>query len=89
MNYKEILSELKIIGFDEIFKKDIELNFSESFIKRLNETNKIHSPASLIRTLISQYEAGSEKWEFWRKVLVYYLNPVFVRTKEMLPIINL
>lgn len=85
MTYKEVLADLKIIGYDEIFKQDIESNFSESFLERLNRTDRIHSPGSLIRTLISEHEAGSEKWEFWRKVFIYFINPEFVRKKEMLP----
>lgn len=85
MTYEECLNELSLIGLKDKFEKDFENTFDQYFLQKLKEFNKINSVGSLIRTAMSNIEAFSEKWEYWRLVLIYYLTPEFERDKTKLP----
>ncbi len=86
MKYEEILQELEEVGLNEKFTSDFENNASKGLLKKLKETNKINSTGSLIRHLIHCFEFKSENWEYWQKVLIYFMTPDFVKDKNKLPL---
>jgi len=85
MTYEECLNELNLVGLKDKFEKDFENTFDQCFLQKLKEFDKINSVGSLIRTAMSEIEVFSEKWEYWKLVLVYYLTPIFERDKNKLP----
>lgn len=85
MTYEECLNELDLIRLKDKFVRDFEDTFDQCFLQKLKEFNKINSVGSLIRTAMKNIEVYSEKWEYWKLVLIYYLTPEFERDKNKLP----
>ncbi len=87
MTYKEILIELEAVNLSFKFTADFESNCTKQFLDKIKLTDKIYSTSSLLRCLISFYEFKSEKWEFWKNVLHYFMMPDFLKDKNKLLII--
>lgn len=86
MTYEEIISELKSVNLDQEFTDEFESYISLELLDLLKNTDKINSVGSLIRLLLKKWSPETEKWIYWHKILFYFMNPDFAKTKEMLPI---
>lgn len=85
MRYEEILKEFEAVDLKQKFTADFENKCSINLLNKIKKTDKIHSVGSILRLLISFYEYKSEKWEFWKNVLHYFIMPDFVKDKNKLP----
>ncbi len=89
MTYDEILSELDAIGFKEEFVMEFEDYASPALISMIKCTDEIKSTGALIIVLMKKWENESMMWLRWQKILQYFMMPVFVRDKKLLPIKNI
>jgi len=87
MNYEEILKELEAVGLKNKFTDEFESKCNKSLLDKIKSSDKIYSTGSLLRFLIRFYEYKSEKWEFWKNVLHYFMTPDFVKDKKQILII--
>lgn len=85
MTYNQILKELAVVNLKKKFTTDFENYVDKSLLNKLKDTNKIYSTGAIIRTLISYLEYNSKKWEYWTKILNYFMTPVFARDLNKLP----
>lgn len=84
LRYEEILKQLEAVDLKEKFTADFENKCSENLLSKIKTSDKIHSVGSILRLLISFYEYKSERWEFWKNVLHYFIMPDFVKDKSKL-----
>lgn len=83
MTYESIKAELKEQNLEIEFCSLFESIFEESFIIRISNSNKIHSTASLLRTLISKLEFRSKTYDYWVCILQFYMHPKFDRPESI------
>lgn len=84
MTYEEILTDLKKVGLKKRFVSEYESRESQVLLDMFKSTDKIHGTANLVRNLMRTYDVGTECYDFWKKVFLYYLTPEFVRNEKSL-----
>lgn len=85
MTYKQVLSELDAVGLKNKFTESFENLISNELLFKFKNTNKMHSVGSLIRVFLGKLEIESKEWIYWQKVLIYFMQPLFVRDIKELP----
>lgn len=82
MTYEEVLTELQEVDLKEKFASLYEGYTSESLLKMMKGTDRLHSTAGMIRGLMKYMTNESEEWLYWQKVLFYFMTPIFARKRD-------
>ena len=85
MTYKEILNKFESQDLKKEFCEKFYPLMTDSFKERLNITYKIHSPGSLIRTVLPLVINEDKKiYDRWVIILQWYMYPEFARPKKII-----
>lgn len=83
MTYDQIKKQLREQYLEEEFCSLFEILLSDGLLLKIKETEKIHSTASLIRSLISYLPLNSELYNYWVNIFNWYMHPEFARPKKI------
>ena len=85
MTYKEILNQFESQDLKKEFCEKFYPLMTDSFKERLNITDKIHSPGSLIRAVLPLVINEDKKiYDRWVIILQWYMHPEFARPKKII-----
>ncbi len=83
MTYQKIKEQLKEQDLEEEFCSLFEVFTSDNLLNKIKLSDKIHSVASLIRSLISYLPLNSDLYNYWVVVLQYFMHPIFSRPNHI------